>query len=63
MTARLAREGNDLTVIAYGAMVHAALEATEPTSTAPRVEVLDLRSLVPLDEDAILASSRRHRRS
>ena len=56
MTARIAREGSDLTVIAYGAMVHAALEATEDLDGAS-VEVLDLRSLVPLDEDAILASA------
>jgi pyruvate/2-oxoglutarate/acetoin dehydrogenase E1 component len=55
MTARVAREGTDLTVIAYGAMVHAALEATEDLDGAS-VEVLDLRSLVPLDEAAILAS-------
>ena len=55
MTARVAREGGDLTVIAYGAMVHAALEATEDLDGAS-VEVLDLRSLVPLDVDAILAS-------
>jgi pyruvate/2-oxoglutarate/acetoin dehydrogenase E1 component len=55
LTARIAREGTDLTVIAYGAMVHTALEATEDLDGAS-VEVLDLRSLVPLDEDAILAS-------
>jgi pyruvate/2-oxoglutarate/acetoin dehydrogenase E1 component len=55
MTARIAREGEDLTVIAYGAMVHAALEATEDLDGAS-VEVLDLRSLVPLDTAAILAS-------
>ncbi|MBS1868235.1 MAG: alpha-ketoacid dehydrogenase subunit beta [Actinobacteria bacterium] len=55
MTARIAREGSDLTVIAYGAMVHAALEATADLDGAS-VEVLDLRSLVPLDEQAILAS-------
>ncbi len=53
--ARLAREGTDLTVVAYGAMVHTALEATEDLDGAS-VEVLDLRSLVPLDEEAILAS-------
>ncbi|MDQ6821598.1 MAG: alpha-ketoacid dehydrogenase subunit beta [Actinomycetota bacterium] len=55
MTARVARPGSDLTVIAYGAMVHVALEATEDLDGAS-VEVLDLRSLVPLDEQAILAS-------
>ena len=57
-TARLAREGTDLTVIAYGAMVHTALEATEDIDGAS-IEVLDLRSLVPLDEEAILASVRK----
>jgi len=57
-TARVAREGSDLTVIAYGAMVHTALEATENLDGAS-IEVLDLRSLVPLDEAAILASVRK----
>jgi pyruvate/2-oxoglutarate/acetoin dehydrogenase E1 component len=57
-TARVAREGGDLTVVAYGAMVHTALEATEDLDGAS-VEVLDLRSLVPLDEAAILASVRK----
>jgi pyruvate/2-oxoglutarate/acetoin dehydrogenase E1 component len=57
-TARVAREGDDLVVIAYGAMVHTALEATEDLDGAS-VEVLDLRSLVPLDEEAILASVRK----
>jgi pyruvate/2-oxoglutarate/acetoin dehydrogenase E1 component len=58
LTARIARDGSDLTVIAYGAMVHTALEATEDIDGAS-VEVLDLRSLVPLDEEAILASVRK----
>ena len=53
MTARVARPGSDLAVITYGAMVHVALEATEDLDGAS-VEVLDLRSLVPLDEQAIL---------
>ena len=56
-TARVAREGSDLVVIAYGAMVHTALEATADLDAS--VEVLDLRSLVPLDEEAILASVRK----
>jgi pyruvate/2-oxoglutarate/acetoin dehydrogenase E1 component len=56
-TARIARPGTDLVVIAYGAMVHAALEATAPEALdGASVEVLDLRSLVPLDVDAILDS-------
>jgi 2-oxoisovalerate dehydrogenase E1 component beta subunit len=52
--ARVAREGSDLTVIAYGQMVHTALAAAEQLDAS--VEVVDLRSLVPLDEEAILAS-------
>ena len=58
LTARVAREGEDLVVIAYGAMVHTALEATADLEEGS-VEVLDLRSLVPLDEEAILASVRK----
>ncbi len=57
-TARVARAGEDLVVIAYGAMVDVALEATDDLDGA-RVEVLDLRSLVPLDTVAILDSVKR----
>ena len=57
LRARTAREGDDLVVIAYGAMVHTALEATADLDGAS-VRVLDLRSLVPLDEEAILAAVR-----
>jgi pyruvate/2-oxoglutarate/acetoin dehydrogenase E1 component len=57
-TARVARAGTDLAVITYGAMVHVALEATEDLDGAS-IEVLDLRSLVPLDTDAILDSVHR----
>jgi 2-oxoisovalerate dehydrogenase E1 component beta subunit len=57
-TARIACSGADLVVIAYGAMVHTALEATEDLDGAS-IEVLDLRSLVPLDEQAILDSVER----
>jgi 2-oxoisovalerate dehydrogenase E1 component beta subunit len=55
MKARIARDGSDLVVIAYGAMVWSALEATADLEGAS-VEVLDLRALVPLDEQAILDS-------
>jgi 2-oxoisovalerate dehydrogenase E1 component beta subunit len=58
MRARVARAGSDLVVIAYGAMVWSALEATEDLDGAS-IEVLDLRSLVPLDEEAILDAVRR----
>ena len=57
-SARIAREGTELVVIAHGAMVHTALEATADLDGAS-IEVLDLRSLVPLDETAILASVRK----
>jgi 2-oxoisovalerate dehydrogenase E1 component beta subunit len=57
-TARVAREGADLSIFAYGAMVHTALEATEDLEGAS-VEVVDLRTLKPLDEEAILASVRK----
>jgi 2-oxoisovalerate dehydrogenase E1 component beta subunit len=58
MTAQVARDGTDLTIIAYGAMVVAAQEAADRLPDAS-IEVLDLRSLVPLDVDAILASVRK----
>src|SRR5579859_3600103 len=54
-SARVARSGSDLVVIAYGAMVGVALQATEDLDGAS-IEVLDLRSLVPMDEAAILDS-------
>jgi pyruvate/2-oxoglutarate/acetoin dehydrogenase E1 component len=52
--ARLVREGGDLTLIAYGAMVAVCEQAADALDAS--VEVLDLRSLRPLDEDAILSS-------
>jgi pyruvate/2-oxoglutarate/acetoin dehydrogenase E1 component len=55
---RVAREGTDLTVVSYGAMVHTALEATEDIDGAS-IEVLDLRTLCPLDRDGILESVRK----
>jgi len=58
LSARVAREGSELTVIAYGAMVWNALEATEDIDGAS-IEVIDLRALVPLDEAAILESVRK----
>src|SRR6184192_3565965 len=53
--ARLAREGGDLTLVAYGAMVPLCERAADAIDAS--VEVLDLRSLKPLDEDALLASA------
>jgi 2-oxoisovalerate dehydrogenase E1 component beta subunit len=55
--ARLAREGTQVTVLAYGAMVPVSLEAaTRAEANGASIEVLDLRTLVPLDQDAVLAS-------
>jgi len=53
---RVVREGTDLTIVAYGAMVHVAVGATEALAGEASCEVLDLRSLKPLDEDGLLAS-------
>ncbi|MCP8970309.1 alpha-ketoacid dehydrogenase subunit beta [Ectobacillus ponti] len=51
------REGKDVSVFAYGAMVHAALKAAEELEKENvSVEVVDLRSVSPLDIDAIVAS-------
>ena len=55
--ARIAREGRDLTVVAYSAMVHEALEAaTELSAEGWQIEVVDLRSVKPLDTDTVIAS-------
>jgi pyruvate/2-oxoglutarate/acetoin dehydrogenase E1 component len=53
--ARIAREGDDLTIVAYGAMVRVAERAADAIDAS--VEVLDLRTLKPLDEEALLASA------
>ena len=55
--ARLAREGTDVTLVAYGAMVPVCERAADALAGEASVEVLDLRSLRPLDEDALLASA------
>ena len=55
--ARLAREGTDVTLVAYGAMVPVCERAADELEGEASVEVLDLRSLRPLDEDALLASA------
>ena len=55
--ARIAREGRDITIIAYSAMVHEALAAAEELATeGTEIEVLDLRTVKPLDTDTIMAS-------
>ncbi|HEY6370858.1 MAG TPA: alpha-ketoacid dehydrogenase subunit beta [Candidatus Sulfotelmatobacter sp.] len=52
--ARVAREGKDLSIITYAAMVHTALEAAEIlTKEGIDIEILDLRTVSPLDREAI----------
>jgi pyruvate/2-oxoglutarate/acetoin dehydrogenase E1 component len=62
--ARVAREGRDLSVITYAATVWKALEAAEQLEKEDglSVEVLDLRSLAPLDDDAIVGTVRKTNR-
>jgi pyruvate/2-oxoglutarate/acetoin dehydrogenase E1 component len=55
--ARIAREGTDLTLVAYGSMVPLAEQAAGELEGEASVEVLDIRTLKPLDEDALLASA------
>jgi 2-oxoisovalerate dehydrogenase E1 component beta subunit len=58
--ARLAREGQDITIVTYGAMTHVALEAAKQAEQeGVSLEVLDLRTLYPYDGDAILGSVRK----
>ncbi|HET9325576.1 MAG TPA: alpha-ketoacid dehydrogenase subunit beta [Candidatus Eisenbacteria bacterium] len=58
--AEVVREGTECTVIAYGAMVPVALEAAkEAESRGVSVEVVNLRTLVPLDADTMLESVRK----
>lgn len=62
--ARVAREGSDLTIITWSAMVWKCLDAAEElaSSDGASVEVLDLRSLIPMDDAAILSSVRKTNR-
>jgi 2-oxoisovalerate dehydrogenase E1 component beta subunit len=62
--ARVAREGIDVSIITYAATVYKALEAAEQVEREDglSVEVIDLRSLAPLDDDAIVATVRKTNR-
>ncbi|MDW8339790.1 MAG: alpha-ketoacid dehydrogenase subunit beta [Thermoleophilia bacterium] len=55
-SARVAREGSDVTLVAYGAMVSVCERAAAALEGEASCEVLDLRSLKPLDEQSLLAS-------
>ena len=61
--ARIARSGHDVTIVTYGAMLHKALAAAETLAgEGIDAEVIDLRTLQPWDEAAVLESlSRTHR--
>jgi len=62
--ARVFREGTDVSIVTYGAMVYAAQEAAEILDREGiSVEIVDLRTLVPLDEETILASVRKTSRA
>ena len=55
--ARIARHGRDATIVTYSAMVHESLAAAEElTEDGYEVEVVDLRTVKPLDTDTVLAS-------
>jgi pyruvate dehydrogenase E1 component beta subunit len=55
--ARVAREGDDVTLVAYGSMVHVCLAAADALETDGSAEVLDMRTVKPLDEEALLESA------
>ena len=58
--AKIVREGRGVTVLCYGSMVHTVMEAVEKFGAAEfDPEVIDLRSLVPLDTETMLASVRK----
>jgi len=63
--AKVVREGSDLTVVTYGALVQRTLSAAKQVeeSSGISVEVIDLRSLSPVDWDAIYASVRKTNRA
>jgi 2-oxoisovalerate dehydrogenase E1 component beta subunit len=59
--ARVAQDGRDATIITYGMMVYESVSAAETVAaeTGASIEVIDLRSLKPLDEAAVLESARK----
>jgi 2-oxoisovalerate dehydrogenase E1 component beta subunit len=58
--AAVRREGSDLSIISYGWMVHIALKAAEALALEDiDVEVIDLRTLVPLDRETVLATAKK----
>ena len=54
--ARVHREGDDITIVTWGAMVYTAEEAAEQLADEVSVEIIDLRTVAPWDKDAVLKS-------
>ncbi|WP_178019355.1 alpha-ketoacid dehydrogenase subunit beta [uncultured Paenibacillus sp.] len=63
--ANIVREGSDVTILAYGLMVHTAVKAADELEKTKgiKAEVIDLRTLVPLDIDTIVASVKKTNRA
>jgi pyruvate dehydrogenase E1 component beta subunit len=63
--ANIVREGSDVTIITYGAMVHTSLKAAEEIEKArgAKVEVIDLRTISPIDIDTIVTSVQKTNRA
>lgn len=62
--ARVFREGNDLSIITYGAMVYAANDAADQLAQEGiSAEIVDLRTVFPIDEEAVLESVRKTSRA
>ncbi|OVE81709.1 alpha-ketoacid dehydrogenase subunit beta [bacterium M21] len=53
------REGTDLTIITYGRMVQRCLEVAESMSSEVNIEIVDIRSLAPLDTDTLIQSAKK----
>jgi pyruvate/2-oxoglutarate/acetoin dehydrogenase E1 component len=62
--ARVHRGGRDITIVTYGAMVHESQQAAEQLAREDgvEVEILDLRTLLPMDDEAVVASVRKTNR-
>jgi 2-oxoisovalerate dehydrogenase E1 component beta subunit len=62
--ARIFREGKDLSIVTYGAMVYVAQEAAETLEReGVSTEIVDLRTVLPIDEETVLASVRKTSRA
>lgn len=63
--ARIAREGKDLTIVTYGAMVHTALKAADEFAKTKGIqaEVIDLRTISPLDIETVVTSIKKTHRA